>query len=76
MQEMQTLFNNFGNDIQKFLPTSPFKGLIGKLDSIDFGYLNWFFPVGEIINLLLLWVTAIGIFYVYMVILRWLKFIE
>lgn len=76
MNEMQTLFQNFGNQVQKFLPLSPFRNLINYLEGIDFGWFNWFFPVQAILHILGLWLTAITIFYVYQIILRWLKVIE
>lgn len=76
MEEMSNIFQHFGNDIQKFLPLSPFRDLIFDLENIDFGWLNWFIPVQAIMHICGLWLTAIGIFYVYQIILRWLKVIE
>lgn len=76
MNEMQTLFQNFGNSVQNFLPLSPFRNLIDYLDGIDFGWFNWFFPTGAILHIAGLWLNAILIFYVYQIILRWLKVIE
>lgn len=76
MNDMQTLFQNFGNSVQNFLPLSPFRNLINYLEGIDFGWLNWFFPVGAILHIGGLWLNAILIFYVYQIILRWLKVIE
>lgn len=76
MTEMLNLFNNFGNDIQKFLPLSPFRGLILDLEKYDFGWLNWFCPIQAMMHIAGLWLGAIAIFYVYQIILRWLKVIE
>lgn len=77
MNEMQSLFQNFGNNIQQFLPTSPFKPFLEWFRGLEmWGYLNYFIPVGAILQVLLLWTGAISIFYVYQIILRWLKVIE
>lgn len=76
MSEMQSLFGLFGNEIQKFLPLSPFRDYIIDLEGIDFGWLNWIFPIQAMMHVAGLWLTAIAIFYVYQIILRWLKVIE
>ena len=69
MNEMQSLFQNFGNNIQQFLPTSPFKPFLEWFRGLEmWGYLNYFIPVGAILQVLLLWTGAISIFYVYQII--------
>lgn len=46
------------------LPLSPFQSAIDFLgDTPYMGYLNWFFPVGSCITLLVAWCAAIGTFY-------------
>lgn len=60
-----------------FLPTSPFRkamDLIGEIPYIE--VINWFIPISDIILILMWWGTAIGVYYAYMVILRWIKAIE
>lgn len=55
--------------ILKFLPTSPFITFINKMQDLPYlGYLNYFLPISQII--------AIGLFYAYQIILRWIKAIE
>ena len=57
-----------------FLPESPFKGVLSDFaDNEVLQYINWFLPVGEIVGILALWLTAIIGFYAYQVILRWIK---
>lgn len=57
------------------LPNSPFK-------DIDFGTipyvktLNWFIPIDFMVVTLVAWTTAIALFYVVMIVLRWAKAIQ
>jgi uncharacterized protein (DUF486 family) len=63
--------------IANILPGSPFNGLSAMtLDSKWFGYLCYIVPVPQIIALLESWGVAVGLFYVYMIVLRWIKAIE
>ena len=39
------------------------------------GYLNWFFPIGDAITITAAWLTVIGTWYSWQVLLRWLKVI-
>lgn len=58
------------------LPTSPFPSIIAELGDVPYlGYLNWFFPVGTILGILSLWVTAIIAYYAVSWILRQLDII-
>lgn len=57
-----------------FFPLSPFKGFIDSLEQLPFlGYLNWFIPVGLLLKIASGWLTAIGLYYLYMVVARWIK---
>lgn len=76
MSEMQELFQQLGNGIQQFLPTSPFRQFIHGVEKYDFGWLNWLCPVERIIEVLVAWCITIGVFYGYQIVLRWLKVIE
>ena len=63
--------------LSKVLPLSPFRGFIDSIGSFEYlSWLNWFFPVGECIAVLAAWVATIGIYYTYMVLLRWVKAIH
>lgn len=59
------------------LPYSPFSGFLDSLGSLPYlGYLNYFIPVGTFVKIGTAWLTAIGLFYFYSIILRWIRAIE
>lgn len=78
MEQMQSIFNTLGNQFQKYLPLSPFRQAIEEFDlyGLNVGWLNWIIPVNDIVNVTLAWLGVISVFYVYQIILRWLKVIE
>ena len=62
--------------IISLLPTSPFRTFINSWDAPSYlGWLNWFMPVSQILTVITLWLTAIGLFYLYSIIMRWVKMI-
>ena len=57
-----------------FLPDSPLAPVIASIEQAEWlGYINWFVPVGTFVGIGTAWITAIGIFYIYQMILRWAK---
>ena len=59
------------------LPTSPFRSFIEACGEFPYlGWLNWFVPVGQIIAIGEAWLVAIGLFYMYSIVLRWIKAIS
>lgn len=63
--------------VLSILPDSPFREFIDKLDGVPFlGYLNWFIPISDFLFLLAVWGSAVTLFYVYSMILRYIKAIE
>lgn len=77
MSDMSALLDKFLNTILSVLPLSPFSDFISQLDALPYlGYINWFVPVGKMVDIGLLWLTAIGIYYLYSVIARWVKLIS
>lgn len=78
---MATIFNTLKNflinTINVFLallPDCPFESYISATADIQMlKYINWFIPVQDFIVIGQAWLVAIGIFYLYQVILRWLK---
>lgn len=73
---MYKLVRDFGHKILSLLPHSPFRSFIDNFQSPQYlGWLNWFFPVKQIIVILGLWLSAIALFYLYSVIMRWVKLI-
>lgn len=66
--------------IYSILPLDPFIHYIEALNSegIQQGlkWLNWFVPLGDFIDILRTWVLCVASYYVFTVVLRWLKVIE
>lgn len=69
-------FVNIANLLFSILPNSPFKNLNSSLDSTFLGYINWILPISEIIEISILWVGCIAIYYTVSNILRIIKSIE
>lgn len=70
------LVSNFGSAVIKLLPRSPFRDFINSWQAPQFlSWLNWIFPVSECVAILTLWLLAIGVFYLYSIIMRWVKII-
>jgi hypothetical protein len=55
------------------LPDSPFTAINHSVISEYLPYLNWFIPFNQILAILQLWLVAVGVFYIYKVILKWIK---
>lgn len=67
--------------ILSFLPDSPFADLLDDLAANSqireiLGMVNWFIPFYIFVPVLTAWLGCIAIYYVYQVVLRWLKAIE
>lgn len=74
---MAELKDAFLSLILKVLPYSPFVQYIDKLEELPYlNYLNWFIPVGTFINIGTAWLGVITIYYMYSIILRWIKAID
>jgi hypothetical protein len=57
-----------------FLPDDPFMPFIEVMAGHELlGFLNWFIPIGTMVSIGGAWLIAIGVFYVYQAILRWVK---
>ena len=77
LEQIRYILIKLGNACVVFLPNSPFQSFLSQLDKIPFlGYLNYFIPVAQIIAVTQLWVTAVGLFYLVQLALRWVKMIE
>ena len=63
--------------VLKLLPTSPFISFIDEIGNLPYlGWLNWFIPIGSFIAVGEAWLVSVGIFYLYSIVLRWIKAIE
>lgn len=74
--EFEKLFNALADKVLALLPTSPFQEFVSQFSSLPYlGWLNWFFPVGDCLVVMGVWLTAVALFYFYSIIMRWLKMI-
>ena len=60
---------DFANTLLSVLPKSPFSNIP------YLGWVNWFIPFRDFIYIGGLWLTVIGLFYIYQIIMRWIKVI-
>lgn len=74
--DFETVFEAFSEKLLDLLPLSPFQEFISRFSSLPYlGWLNWFFPVGDCLVVILAWLGAVGLFYLYSILMRWLKMI-
>lgn len=66
-----------GQSILNLLPDSPFTSVtIQNISSKYLGHLAWIIPFETLITILSTSLISVGIYYVYQIILRWIKAIE
>lgn len=69
-------FNGLISGLKQVLPRSPFADFVAQFSNLPYlGYLNWFFPVHECLVVMMAWLTAVALFYVYSIVMRWVKMI-
>lgn len=77
MAEMKLFLDKILDAVLSFFPLSPFANVISTLEGFPFlGYINWFIPVGAMVKVGFAWLTAIGLYYLYSVVARWVKLIQ
>lgn len=73
-------FDFNANWIYHILPLDPFRDVVDTLTTGNIAkympWVNWFIPVPILLNILYAWVSCIATYYIYTVVLRWLKVIE
>lgn len=78
------VFNNIGaffgscfTGILSILPDSPFV-MLDKIPGFSdiMGYVNYFIPFDFAVSTLTAWLVAVGTFYLWQLLLRWIKAIE
>ena len=65
--------------IVELFPASPFTVLDELGNSEVYEWLrmvNWFVPIGTFVSILEAWPTCVAVYYVYQIVLRWIKVIE
>jgi hypothetical protein len=67
------------HSVLSVFPHSPFSSYIDSLSKssiLDYlAYINWFIPFSFILDVMLVWLTAVSAFYLYSVVARWIKLI-
>lgn len=76
LEWMAELLNKFLGTILSVLPQSPFQKYISAFSRLPYlSALNWVIPVGAIAKIFVGWLAAITLFYIYSIIMRWIKLI-
>lgn len=61
------------NFLLGWLPPSPFHLLDVSPIAPYLPYINYFIPLSEMVSVAELWLTAIGVYYIYHAVLNWIK---
>lgn len=71
---VMSLLNTVLSAIFSFLPKSPFTGVMEYIEEIPYlKYICYFVPVADILSITTVWISAIAVFYIYQILLRWIK---
>ena len=62
--------------IFSILPPSPFAVIKNSIIAEYLPYINYFIPFDEVVVILQTWLIAVGVYYLYQIVLRWIKAIE
>lgn len=63
----------------ELFPASPFTILDELSGSVAYEWLqfvNWFVPIGTFVGIFEAWLSGVAIYYIYQIVLRWIKVIE
>ena len=70
---------SFAVRVVNLFPTSPFV-ILDEMANTEFyewlQMMNWFIPVNSFVAILEAWLSCVAVYYVYQVVLRWVKVIE
>lgn len=70
---------SFAVSVIELFPASPF-GVLDELSgSVAYEWLqfvNWFVPIGTFVGIFEAWLSGVAIYYIYQIVLRWIKVIE
>lgn len=70
---------DFAVSVIELFPASPFTVLEDLGNSEVYEWLrmvNWFIPIGTFVSILESWLVCVAVYYVYQIVLRWIKVIE
>jgi hypothetical protein len=69
--------NSALGEILSFLPDSPFQYFLSQMEKMEFlKTLNWLVPISSFISIGMTWLSAVSVYYIYQIILRWARAIE
>lgn len=66
---------NFAVSVIELLPAF-LDGLSGSVAYEWLQFVNWFIPVGAFVSIFEAWLLGVGAYYIYQIVLRWIKVIE
>lgn len=70
---------SFAVSVVELFPASPF-GVLDELSgSVAYEwlqFLNWFVPISTFVGIFEAWLSGVAIYYIYQIVLRWVKVIE
>ena len=73
---LDSVFSWISENIVHLLPLSPFRQFLDDFSNIPYlGYMNWLIPVKSILIVLTAWLSVVALFYLYSIVLRWVKVI-
>lgn len=70
---------SFAVSVVELFPVSPFTVLDELGNSEVYEWLrmvNWFIPIGTFVSILEAWLVCVALYYMYQIVLRWIKVIE
>lgn len=70
---------SFAQSVLDLLPQSPFLFLEDMSNTEVYDWLkmlNWFIPINSFVGILEVWLSGVLLYYIYQIILRWIKVIE
>lgn len=71
------IVTKFLNAVLNLLPRSPFVSVLASLDKLPYlETVNYFVPIASFVAVGQAWLVAVGLFYLYSIILRWIRAIE
>lgn len=77
MDAMMQVAKGLLDKVINVLPTSPFSAYLDKFAAMPYlRYVNYFIPISDFIAIGETWLVAVGLFYLYSIILRWIRAID
>lgn len=71
------IVTKFLDQVLSVLPRSPFVAFLDAFENMPYlSALNYFVPVSEFIAIGELWLASIAVFYLWSIVLRWIRAIE